>query len=304
MNIPIFLSSDNNYAPFAAAAIASIADNTKSNVVFYILESAMTPDIQKRICALKDVFNNVLIEFIKIKENTLKNLANSSGYISQSTYNRFFIGDLKPEISKCLYLDVDLIVLEDIGELYSTDLKKYTIGAVEDLNSKYRNRSLFDPEHTYFNAGVLLIDLKKWNSENIKNKLFEAEKELKEKLQFADQDLLNKVFENNYLQLDKKYNVIEKSQSSEVAIRHYAGYLKPWQTDENLKTDLLYMSEAFWKYAKLTDFYNDIKKNVIYNNLQDLKFVRLRMIGDNYAISCLKAAEQKNKSKINAKEEK
>ena len=36
--IPIFLSSDNNYAPFVATTIASVCDNTKSFCDFYILD--------------------------------------------------------------------------------------------------------------------------------------------------------------------------------------------------------------------------------------------------------------------------
>ena len=39
--IPIFLSSDNNYAPFVATTIASICDNTKSFCDFYILDGGI-----------------------------------------------------------------------------------------------------------------------------------------------------------------------------------------------------------------------------------------------------------------------
>ena len=40
-NIPIFLSSDDNYAPFVATTIASICDNTKSFCEFYVLDGGI-----------------------------------------------------------------------------------------------------------------------------------------------------------------------------------------------------------------------------------------------------------------------
>ena len=48
-NIPIFLSSDNNYAPFVATTIASICDNTKSFCEFYILDGGITQEIKSTI---------------------------------------------------------------------------------------------------------------------------------------------------------------------------------------------------------------------------------------------------------------
>jgi len=47
--IPIFLSSDNNYAPFVATTIASICDNTKSFCDFYILDGGIEEENKEKI---------------------------------------------------------------------------------------------------------------------------------------------------------------------------------------------------------------------------------------------------------------
>ena len=65
-NIHIFLSSDNNYAPFVATTIASICDNTKSFCDFYILDSGIEEEEEEeenkeKICQLKTKFNNFSI---------------------------------------------------------------------------------------------------------------------------------------------------------------------------------------------------------------------------------------------------
>ena len=49
-SIPIFLSSDNNYAPFVATTIASICDNTESYCDFYILDGGIDEENKKKIC--------------------------------------------------------------------------------------------------------------------------------------------------------------------------------------------------------------------------------------------------------------
>ena len=128
-NIPIFLSSDNNYAPFVATTIASICDNTKSFCEFYILDGGITQENQEKICKLKVQFNNFSIEFIKIDvEKTFKNIdyKNTCNYVTISTYNRFLIPMLKLNTDKAIYLDVDVIVIGDILKFYEQDFSVYS----------------------------------------------------------------------------------------------------------------------------------------------------------------------------------
>ena len=101
MNIPIFLSSDNNYAPFVATTIASICDNTKSFCDFYILDGGIEEENKEKICQLKTLFNNFSIEFINIK-NSIKNFSTSDRYPSNTMYARFLIPLLKPDINRAL----------------------------------------------------------------------------------------------------------------------------------------------------------------------------------------------------------
>ena len=65
-NIPIFLSSDNNYAPFVATTMVSILANTNSFIEFYVLDGGITSENVEKIQSLKNNFKNFSIEFIKI----------------------------------------------------------------------------------------------------------------------------------------------------------------------------------------------------------------------------------------------
>lgn len=283
MNIPIFLSSDNNYAPFVATTIASICDNTKSFCDFYVLDGGITEENQKKICELKNQFNNFSIEFIFIHEGILSNInyKNSAVYVSIATYNRFLMSKLKPNLGKALYLDVDIIALDDITKLYHENLEEYSIAAVPELfsnrydmaNIKERSQVLeLKSEHQYFNAGVLLINLQEWVRDKISEKLFQTEELMRNKLKFADQDVLNIYFNGLYKVLDRKYNFMTQNycEGENIVIRHYTAQLKPWQVEENIETDLLYHIKNFWYYAKKTAFYSELQSKIIYETSKDL----------------------------------
>ena len=268
-NIPIFLSSDNNYAPFVATTIASICDNTKSFCEFYILDGGISEKNKEKISALQDQFENFSIEFIKIDKSSLSSIdyKNECEYVSVSTYNRFLAPMLKKHLKKAIYLDVDIIVAGDIRKFYQQNLNNHIIGAIPDLcrNPEYLNNVKSEiglsSNSKYFNAGVLLIDCKKWVENDITDKLFETEKKYRTRLRMADQDVLNIFFENNYEMYNEMYN--EQDTGENFIIRHFSGSIKPWQADFYIhsKTKKPYKTsniDLFWKYAKITAFYDEI----------------------------------------------
>lgn len=273
MNIPVFLASDNNYAPFVATTIASICDNTKSFIDFYILDGGITKENQAKIEQLKNTFNNFSIEFLEIdeeKEFASIDYQNMNDYVSLSTYNRFLIPQLKPEIDRAIYSDVDVIILDDIVQMYNENLNGHILGAVweefndrsDDMNTRRADLNLAD-NHKYFSAGNLLIDCKKWRKENTLEKLFTIEKQYRDNLKYADMDVLNKYFDNNYQNLDKKYCYIGQNfefynETGNITIRHYNGKTKPWHIAPDTKTELMPNLAEFWHYAKMTAFYDEI----------------------------------------------
>lgn len=279
-NIPIFLSSDNDYAPFVATTIASICDNTESFVDFYILDGGISSENQQRICQLKEQFNNFSIEFIKIDINECFNDFTTKAHFTKSMYSRFLIPQLKPEIKKAIYTDVDVIVLGDISELYNEDLGEYIIGAVWEEyaeNVELGARSPFlelSSGHKYFASGNLLINCEKWREKSVTKELLAIEKRYRDDLKFPDQDILNKAFDNNYKVLPAKYCYVTQNynfyKEHNFVIRHFNAELKPWIFHKDLKTDLLKNIEDFWYYAKMTNFYEELLSNCKIKNFKDL----------------------------------
>jgi lipopolysaccharide biosynthesis glycosyltransferase len=141
--------------------------------------------------------------------------------------------------------------LRDIKELYDIDLEGNVLGAVwekyvlvklgDTFLELYKNLDL-NINSKYFNSGVLLIDCEKWRQENITNKCIKIAKKYEKFLPNADQDVLNKCFENNnYKEINVKFNFngdfivykelteneISKLMDNNIVIKHFLDIKNP-----------------------------------------------------------------------------
>ncbi|HET7897227.1 MAG TPA: glycosyltransferase, partial [Flavisolibacter sp.] len=140
-----------------------------------------------------------------------------------------------------LYLDTDMVVNGSIAELYATKMNHYPAAAVAEVNATENRPDLgIDENGTYFNAGVLLMNLPEWRKQQVSEKALQFIYDYPEKIVFVDQDALNVVLKNNYLPLEGKYNVVfhdvprhlsnraYRRFASNKVIVHYTNADKPW----------------------------------------------------------------------------
>lgn len=151
--------------------------------------------------------------------------------ISYTSSLLYFISDFVEE-NKALYLDYDVLVTKNLDDLFEIDLQDYPLAAVRD----YGRKVYYDQE--MFNIGVLLINNRVWKQENMTQRLIDLTDELHDKLDMVDQHILNKLFENKWLEIDFDNNYIvshkqftdyklPKSQDYP-GIIHYPSNRKPW----------------------------------------------------------------------------
>ena len=146
---------------------------------------------------------------------------------------------LPPEVSRILYLDCDTMVRRPIEELFDLDMQGFPVAAVADpyhdgikLGRDIRSKeSPFDSAAPYFNSGVLLIDRAGFAAADLPGKVKQfAQTGVLEKLYF-DQDILNLVFAENWLELPWRFNLMLPRKAHEglgPAIIHYTGHRRPW----------------------------------------------------------------------------
>ena len=277
--ITIFCGGDSGIASLAAALVASIGYTGVDENIYkiYFMDCGITKLERDWILLTAAGFSNVRLEIIDMtrKMDAIREFHRDCRF-PLACYSRIFIPEIAPKEKRALYLDCDVIARSDVAELFDQYLGGHTIGAIVDSTWKhiesFREQIKemdFAADHKYFNSGVILIDCEKWRKDNITDRFFAIERQYRGKNLCPDQCLLNKIFENNYQELDMRFNFwldrrdktqdigTEMAKRNDVVIRHYADR-KPLAANPE---DPDY--QEFWFFARMTPFYEIMKPDPI-----------------------------------------
>ncbi|HDZ5087889.1 TPA: glycosyltransferase family 8 protein, partial [Campylobacter jejuni] len=231
----IVFNADDNYIKYMVVLITSIIKNAnsqsnatnilhleqknqKEKFVFHVLTDFISTDNMRKtieFCKELDKIYPCEINFYKIDQNIFENENLSRYRGNYSTYYRLKLGSYLPKkIKKCIYLDIDILVLSDIRELFNFDLQGKILGAsfilhpwVEPLKPLNSKDDFFELKSTYFNSGVLLIDLEKWREEEIEKKCLQFMKKYYIRNP-PDEVILNAIFGVDITNLPLSWNFL------------------------------------------------------------------------------------------------
>ena len=223
----IVLAANYAYVDQVLTTIKSICYHNRS-IRFYLINSDFPNEWMKQLNKRLEKFDSEIINC----RVTSEQISRYKTDISYTVFLRYFVADFVKE-DKALYVDCDLVITKNLDDLFATDLQDYPLAAIRDFGG----RAYFGRE--IFNAGVLLIHNAFWKQENMTQKLIDLTNEWHDKVDQADQSILNMLFENRWLELDFDYNhiVIHKqftdyqlsSDQDYPAIIHYLSHRKPWK---------------------------------------------------------------------------
>lgn len=263
INVPVFFSCDDNYIPFLGVAIKSLIENSskENNYFVFVLHSKMSIKNMKIITAMEK--ENVSISFIDVSEKlvTYGKKLNLRDYYTVAIYFRLFIPNMFPEFKKAIYLDADMVILEDVAKLYNIKLGDKLLGGVSDaiIASRQEFRDYAElgcgiyPYTNYFNSGMMLMNLDEMRKFDLEGKFEHLFKTYRFETVCPDQDYLNVICKDRVLYVDEGWDKMAIDGSYEnPMIVHYNNFAKPWQQDG------INYSDCFWKYAKDTPYYEDI----------------------------------------------
>lgn len=259
LTVPVFFSTDENYIPFLAVTVRSLIENASSdnNYELYILNTDLSEESKSRILAMQT--ENVSINFVDVKErlSLLGNGLNLRDYYTVSIYYRLFIPSMFPELQRAIYLDCDIVVLDDIAKLYDTEMGNMLLGVVPDqvVNSYSLFRDYVEDVvgvkwENYFNSGMLLMNLDALRKAQIEEKFLDIFNRYQFRTVAPDQDYLNHLCKDRVLYLDRSWNVMwsKEKYSGKLRIIHYNMFRKPW-----IYADVPF-GDYFWQYADRTDY--------------------------------------------------
>lgn len=203
--------------------------------------------LKKSLRSLKKPFRLSVIPISDKKFKGFHSFANTSLF----TYARFLFQDMFPHLGKVIYLDVDVLVLGNLGELYSLPLEGHLVGAVVGKGTdradhcwgilNYKELGI-PPDTPYFNAGVLVMDLDAWRRENFAKRCMDYAEKYPELCIFWDQTVMNTLLAGRFTRLDGKWNQQlngPKKEHTQEGILHYCGPEKPWAFTNDLPSNLI-----------------------------------------------------------------
>lgn len=253
--IQIALATDMNYLRPTLVAMGSAIDNSSRPVTVHLLADNLTDKAKEAV----EVFCKEVSK-AKLVWHDVSDLLprDAPTYFPRTCLARLLLPEMLN--GRVLYIDSDTITLADIGLLFDFNLQDNPIGAVRDFwqidgilngytdpNRVCSVQELMSPfpVYDYFNSGVILMDCEriKTDSElhkNIRNTEYAS------KMQFPDQDFLNRTFKGRVKFLDPSWNsfygrqrkthriarnvlpphLVHKRQNPRIL--HFLSYPKPW----------------------------------------------------------------------------
>ena len=200
---------------------------------------------------LRRSFLECTFHFIEVKEEEFKGFPISSRYPLE-IYYRLFASDLLPKtLDRILYLDVDIVVIQSLRELYNMDFESNLYIASSHVNERMTHlnakRLGLKEDVPYINTGVLLMNLELLRKQLNKQDILNYVNAYKKNLVLFDQDVLTALYGDKTKLVDyRKYNLSERMMNfynlrnprsridldwvkKNSVIIHYCGRMKPWK---------------------------------------------------------------------------
>lgn len=277
MGLPIAILGDKNYKIPAIVMMSSVLENTKEQCDFYILHNELTDEDKNYFNDCLNKYSNFTINFTQVDDKIFQN-APLNRHFKTVVYYRLVAAELIPNVDRILYLDTDTIVNFDVKELYNIDLENKPIAAALEKCMQYDPNYMINcyylnlDHRQYFNAGVLVIDLKYFRENNITKSFIDILNTEQDNLNCLDQDVLNLQFQNNYKKLDYKFNVLTGLKTllkinndpdvkafDDIKIYHFAGEKKPWNVGIEYKDVWLNQARKVIDEKSLMEFCPSLK---------------------------------------------
>ncbi len=246
--------ADNNYAQHLGVTIYSMLKNCSEpkKIRLFIIDGGFSEKNKNKLDKVAKEFG-LKINYIKPDVQMIKGVKIQEKFTIATYYKFCLLESVKTD--KLLYLDSDLVIDRDISEIYNRDLGKNIALAVEDedISSKHKIQLGLNKTDSYFNAGVLMIDMGKWREFKINYNAIKFIRENPQKVEFSDQDGLNFALRSKWGKVESSWNSLAKryyfrsKPINKKLIIHYAGFLKPWNT-----IDIVPFKSRYGYYANLT----------------------------------------------------
>ncbi|KAK6120117.1 hypothetical protein DH2020_046153 [Rehmannia glutinosa] len=181
------MTLDANYLRGTMAAVLSILQHSTcpENVVFHFLYVRNEPEVFSTIRSTFPYLNFKIYHFDTTRVRGLISKSIRQALDQPLNYARIYLADvLPPEVKRLIYLDSDLVMVDDVAKLWDVDLKSKVLAAPEychaNLTNYFTETFWSDPDlpktfagrnPCYFNTGVMVMDVERWRKGSYSQKV-------------------------------------------------------------------------------------------------------------------------------------
>lgn len=250
--IELAFALDDNLSAVFPAVLQSVVDHTPGPITVHMLYRGLDQSYRDRLIAAFPEIHFQMYDFGQVEYGADLRLFT---HTTVATLDRLYLPELLPDVSKVLYLDIDILVRHDLRPVFETDLSGHVLAARPSVMANRRNASriLTQPSlqlpaeaarvmrrrlHQQvkitaptFSAGVLLLNLDQMRADG-----FTAQNlYLATDCACNDQDVLNIYASGRGVPLDPRWNHNPiNSYHQDPGIVHWAGAAKPWSAGVTL----------------------------------------------------------------------
>lgn len=231
----IITASDDNYVAGVLVLVASAAFHNPA-ARFAVLDMGISSDNRARIDSLASDLN-ISIQRIEISADMFSNLPIRNKHLNHSTYLRLLIPEIFPDEQRVIYMDCDMVVMDDLSSLDAIDLDGTPIAAVPCPSPNMRD--VEETGHTfgtYINAGLLVMNLPFWREQDVSAQCLAVLSDPDRKIISEDQSAINIVCKGRTKLLPPRFNLYAHFGAYRKiddlplnpAVIHYVVSKKPW----------------------------------------------------------------------------
>lgn len=282
-SITLFMVADNHFSVMLSVLLKSIEETHSGDetIDIYIVNDGISSKNVRKIH--QTVTSEKINLFWQNIDDVIPSrvvLPDDKSTFPLNTYVRL-LGEyfLPQHVKRAIYVDVDMIFLKDVSDLWKVDLQGRVIGAALDreklVSFQWGGIRNFEKlgipaESKYFNAGILLIDVEKWKKIKATELIIRIVNENADYASFPDQYGLNVLFANEWYELDPRWNSFAQDELTEPFLIHFTGVkpiFKGYRFNESYKNE-------FFAYLERTPYKGFTPKHNVASYLK--KFYNLK----------------------------
>ncbi len=302
---------DDNYNDVAYLFFHTLLKKVSEKVNIYVIhKNPISFEGTREKLVLYDKLNN--FEIFKFNHDLSKFPGITHGHISEATYYRLFLDEYLPkDIDYFFYVDADIICHKNPIKLLKQEIAKlseseYIISAKTEVFKEKEIEPHWERLNLkglrYFNAGVLCVNYQKWIENDVSKLLIEKMINEKDILLYWDQDVMNMIIDDQYIELNKNLNfdlfvstnnvnldLIEhfgEKELESMVFLHYTGSVKPWTVRGAFNKRSIFYHDAYyelfnkkyniintWKVSAITQFIKGLSLFYVKNLRYPISFI-------------------------------